>query len=163
MDINFSKIFLEWLVKIPQYAPKWLYIFQKFSRSNAWKFLKMRQNEYKFCKNISCSHLWKISPNTPKWIKNQTISGSNVWKYLKMRQNGYKFVKNIPRVTCQNTSKCTKTDIHFSKFSGGVTPGPPAGVRTQTQFKRTPLTKPWVRAWICMPADTDCLVYSWVY
>ena len=70
-----------------------------------------------------------------------------------MRQNGYKFVKNrpIPRLTCQNTSKCTKTDIHFSKFSGGDTPGPPAGVRTQTQFKRTPLTKPWVRA--CTRAD----------
>ena len=59
--------------------------------------------------------------------------GWNVWKYLKMRQNGYKFFKNIPRVTCQNTSKCTKTDINFSKFSGGHT-----GVRTQTQFKRNP-------------------------
>ncbi len=92
MGINFSKIFREWLEKIPQNAPKCISILQQFSRGDVWK-----------------------TQNMPKFISN--YSSGNVCKYLKMRQNGYQFFKNVPGVTREITSKCSKMDINFFLIS----------------------------------------------
>ena len=49
MDVNFKKKVREWLVKMAQNAPKWISVFQKFSRDEVRKYFKMHQNGCK-CK-----------------------------------------------------------------------------------------------------------------
>ena len=46
----------------------------------------------------------------------QKNSGGDVSKYLQMHQNGYQFLKHFLGVTCENTLRCTKKNVNFSKM-----------------------------------------------
>ena len=81
--------------KIPQNAPKWISVFQKFHGSYLSKYLKVHENGCQFKKK----------------------SGSGLWKWLKMHQNGYPFFKNFPGMKSENTSKCTKMDVNVKRNS----------------------------------------------
>mgnify|MGYP006332940747 CR=1 FL=1 len=124
--------------KIPQNAPQWISVCQKFPGSYLSKYLKVHQNGCQFKKKVR-EWLVKMAQNAPKWIsvfqkfhgsylskylkvhengcQFKKKSGSGLWKWLKMHQNGYPFFKNFPGMKSENTSKCTKMDVNVKRNS----------------------------------------------